>query len=182
MRLTQRQLLPRLVEHLTDNGHLMLGHSENLHWLTDLLKSHGQYRLPTQGVAPRVEGGPADRVPVPLRPLRLRRPPCRRGNPLWSTARPSSPENTSRRPAHGNLHRPGFVRGGVPLRSGGPHRRHEPLHAAGVVSESFRLGPLRRPRHGTADQRDHVSWRRPPPLAGQGVWRFQRAVSEKLDG
>ena len=38
---TQEQLLPRLVGQLTDNGYLMLGHSENLHWLADLLAPLG---------------------------------------------------------------------------------------------------------------------------------------------
>lgn len=38
---TQQQLLPRLVGQLTDNGHLMLGHSENLHWLSELLAPLG---------------------------------------------------------------------------------------------------------------------------------------------
>jgi chemotaxis protein methyltransferase CheR len=38
---TQQCLLPRLVDRLTDRGHLMLGHSENLHWMNDLLSSLG---------------------------------------------------------------------------------------------------------------------------------------------
>jgi chemotaxis protein methyltransferase CheR len=38
---TQEQLLPRLVGQLTDNGYLILGHSENLYWLADLLAPLG---------------------------------------------------------------------------------------------------------------------------------------------
>lgn len=38
---TQRQLLPRFAEYLTDGGYLMLGHSENLHWLSQLFMPRG---------------------------------------------------------------------------------------------------------------------------------------------
>jgi chemotaxis receptor (MCP) glutamine deamidase CheD len=38
---TQQRLLPRLVHQIIDHGHLILGHSENLHWLTDLIAPLG---------------------------------------------------------------------------------------------------------------------------------------------
>jgi chemotaxis protein methyltransferase CheR len=38
---TQQQLLPRFAEHLAEDGHLILGHSENLHWLSRLFVSCG---------------------------------------------------------------------------------------------------------------------------------------------
>jgi chemotaxis protein methyltransferase CheR len=39
---TQQQLLPRMVRQLTNSGYLMLGHSENVHWLIDLVTPRGQ--------------------------------------------------------------------------------------------------------------------------------------------
>lgn len=38
---TQRQFLPRFAEHLSDSGYLMLGHSENIHWLSQLFMPRG---------------------------------------------------------------------------------------------------------------------------------------------
>lgn len=38
---TQRQLVPRFADYLSDDGYLMLGHSENLHWLTEIFAPLG---------------------------------------------------------------------------------------------------------------------------------------------
>ncbi len=38
---TQQRLLPRFANYLTENGYLILGHSENLHWLSQLYMACG---------------------------------------------------------------------------------------------------------------------------------------------
>src|SRR5581483_5988820 len=59
---TQQRLFERLAEYLHDDGYLLLGHSENLHWLNDLFVSQGNtiHRLAkSQARAPslRISGG-----------------------------------------------------------------------------------------------------------------------------
>jgi len=51
---TQRQLLPRFAEYLVDPGYLILGHSENLHWLSSVFSPIGNtvYQRRVGGVAP----------------------------------------------------------------------------------------------------------------------------------
>jgi chemotaxis protein methyltransferase CheR len=51
---TQRRLLTRYAAHLHPQGHLILGHSENLHWMSDTFASVGAtvYRLRTGTEAP----------------------------------------------------------------------------------------------------------------------------------
>ena len=71
---TQQQLLPRLVGQLTDNGHLILGHSENLHWLTDLVTPLGntvyRRRAALVGLPATIRGRrrlSSERLPCPNR-------------------------------------------------------------------------------------------------------------------
>jgi chemotaxis protein methyltransferase CheR len=44
---TQNRILRRLISHLKPQGHLIVGHSEHLHWMTDVLETVGTttYRL-----------------------------------------------------------------------------------------------------------------------------------------
>ena len=52
---TQRQLLPRLIGQLTDHGYLMLGHSENVHWLTDVLEPLGATIYQRESASPALQ-------------------------------------------------------------------------------------------------------------------------------
>jgi chemotaxis protein methyltransferase CheR len=71
--MTQRRLMPRLVERLTKNGYLMLGHSENLCWLNDLLKPLGNTvyqrksgtHLTNENPVPMIEPPSAAIIPKP---------------------------------------------------------------------------------------------------------------------
>jgi chemotaxis protein methyltransferase CheR len=82
---TQRKLLPRLVHRLTDHGHIILGHSENLHWLTDMLAPLGNtvyQRKPSGRSASTLETIGGARLEVPKH--------TRANAPLPPSALPSS--------------------------------------------------------------------------------------------
>lgn len=83
---TQQRLLPRFANHLTENGYLFLGHSENLHWLSQLYMPCGNTiyrRRSALGLAK-----PPDKVPAPAaRPAKVEIPKARQALQTKETRR-----------------------------------------------------------------------------------------------
>jgi chemotaxis protein methyltransferase CheR len=67
---TQERLMRGFAEQLRPGGHLILGHSENLHWLSDLFEPIGQTVYRVRAGAARARSLP----PAPSRSLPLERP------------------------------------------------------------------------------------------------------------
>ncbi len=111
---TQDRVLRGLASHLEPDGNLIVGHSESLHWMSDLLLqvSNTVYRL--KGASPVRPAAPEAYVPPPAKPVAAPRP---ARAPLPPPAPPAAPttvtETTTMRSRFGDQQLHVITVGGV---------------------------------------------------------------------